>query len=274
MARITELCADGFGEVEIHLHHRDDTEKSLRRKFQDAVAAYRQHGALSAWPDGRHGDLYTVTGRWRIRASKTDGTTAESTMRSRCCRQRMYADFTFPPGSSSAQPRQVNSIYYARSSAQRPKSHEWGQPARAGKSGKDGLLLVPGPPVPYLRRGRPGWRIAMDDSDLAGYRTYNPARLDRWVRAGVHVSVPACVFVSLHCHGADDRNRETLLGNDLNALFTDAEARYNDGKRYRLHYVTARETFNIVKAIEAGVEDAAGARNWLLPPPAAFRHEP
>ena len=30
------------------------------------------------------------------------------------------------------------------------------------------------------------------------------------------------------------------------------DERYNDGKKFKLHYVTAREMYNIVKAAEAG----------------------
>src|SRR4051794_27545094 len=31
------LCAAGFGEVEVHLHHQDDTSASLTRKLEEAV---------------------------------------------------------------------------------------------------------------------------------------------------------------------------------------------------------------------------------------------
>jgi hypothetical protein len=48
------------------------------------------------------------------------------------------------------------------------------------------------------------------------------------------------------------------------------ESRYNDGKRYVLHYVTAREAYNIVKAAEAGEQGDPGRyRDYLLPPPRA-----
>mgnify|MGYP001552303602 CR=1 FL=1 len=64
--------------------------------------------------------------------------------------------------------------------------------------------------------------------------------------------------------------RVALLGRELDALFTDLEARFNDGKRYRLHYVTLREFFNIIKATEAGLDLSPEAcRGWLLPAPAA-----
>ena len=129
-------------------------------------------------------------------------------------------------------------------------------------------MLIQGPLTPFLDRGGPVPRIAMDDSDLAWYRRYNPQRLDRWVRAGIHVVGRLDrIFIKLHCHGAEERNRAALLDADLGALCADAEAHYNDGRRYRLHYVTAREMYNVVKATEAGCEDLSAARNWRVPPP-------
>ena len=37
------------------------------------------------------------------------------------------------------------------------------------------------------------------------------------------------------------------------------ECAYNDGKRHVLHYVTAREMYNIAKAAEAGMTGDPGA---------------
>ena len=46
------------------------------------------------------------------------------------------------------------------------------------------------------------------------------------------------------------------------------ERSYNDGSRYVLHYVTAREAYNIIKAAEAGKSGDPGAwRDFVLPPP-------
>ena len=60
-----------------------------------------------------------------------------------------------------------------------------------------------------------------------------------------------------------------MLGADLETLFSDMEARYNDGHRWRLHYTTAREMFNVIRATELApslpVDDA---RDYLLKPPA------
>ena len=34
---LTELCAAGYGEIEIHLHHGNDTEDSLKAQLDDFV---------------------------------------------------------------------------------------------------------------------------------------------------------------------------------------------------------------------------------------------
>lgn len=269
--RLTELCAAGWGEIELHLHHKDDTDPSLRAKLRDAIAAYRRNGALSVWPDGRPAFGF-VHGNWALDNSRQEngrnfcGVNNELTVLQE---EGCYADFTFPSWQHLSQPRQVNSIYYAVDDPDRPKSYDTGNRARTGIPDPSGLLMVHGPLVPYvLRRGRLP-RVAFDDGDLASYRRYEPARLDRWVRAGVHViGRPDRIFIKLHCHGAADANRLALLGEDLEALFSDAEARYNDGTRYRLHYVTTREIYNIVKATEENLSGEIGAlRDLKLPRP-------
>ena len=65
-------------------------------------------------------------------------------------------------------------------------------------------------------------------------------------------------------------NAATLLGSGM-ATFHDAIGReFNDGRRYRMHYVTAREMFNIVRAAEAGEPGNPGDyRDYVLPPPHA-----
>jgi hypothetical protein len=267
--RIAELCALGYGEIDLHLHHSGDTEASLRARLDEGIAAFRKHGAFSRWADGRPAWGF-IHGNWALDNSRFDqdhcGVNSEiSLLQELGC----YADFTFPAWKHTAQPRLVNSLHYAVDDPALPKSHDQGEAARVGNTAASGLLLVQGPLVPYLDRRGTLPRPAMDDSDLAASRRYEPERLDRWVRAGIHVQGrPDRVFIKLHTHGAPEANREALLGSDLEALFSDAEARYNDGERYRLHYVTAREMFNIIKATEAGAPaPIAELRDWLLPRP-------
>jgi len=49
-------------------------------------------------------------------------------------------------------------------------------------------------------------------------------------------------------------------------MFSYLEKAYNDGIRYRLHYVTAREVYNIVKAAEDGMTgDPHQYRDYRIP---------
>ena len=61
---------------------------------------------------------------------------------------------------------------------------------------------------------------------------------------------------------------DTLLGAPVHAMHAHLERHYNDGERHVLHYVTAREMYNIIKAAEAGLEgNPARYRDFELPPP-------
>ena len=273
MKRISELCSRGFGEVEIHLHHKDDTDAGLRAKLRDAISAYRAHGNLSQWPDGRPAFAF-IHGNWSLDNSRQEGginycgvDNEITVLQEEGC----FADLTFPAWRQLAQPRTLNSVYYALDDPLKPKSYDTGAAAAVGRTAQQGLLMVQGPLVPCIERSEGRSRPGVDDADLAASaaRRYAPCRFDRWVRAHVHVDGrPDRIFIKLCSHGAQDSNRESMLSGDLDALYTDAEARYNDGKRYRLHYVTARELVNVIHATEAGVEDSAVLRDWKFPRPA------
>jgi hypothetical protein len=76
------------------------------------------------------------------------------------------------------------------------------------------------------------------------------------------------VFVKIHTHGTLEADIDTLLGPEMDAMHSYLEAKYNDGASYVLHYVTAREMYNIIKAAEAGcVGNPHSFRDYVLPPP-------
>lgn len=80
---------------------------------------------------------------------------------------------------------------------------------------------------------------------------WGPKRIDAWIRAGIHVhGRPDWVFVKVFCHGGQDY--QSVLGEETDRMFTYLENNYNDGTKYQLHYVTAHEAYNIVKAAEDG----------------------
>jgi hypothetical protein len=93
--------------------------------------------------------------------------------------------------------------------------------------------------------------------------------VDQWVRTGIHVEGrPEWIFIKIHTHGTQEGDMDTLLGQPVDAMHDYLESTYNDGRDYVLHYVSAREMYNIAKAAEAGMTGDPGRyRDFELPKP-------
>jgi hypothetical protein len=75
------------------------------------------------------------------------------------------------------------------------------------------------------------------------------------------------VFVKVHTHGAPETQAASLLGEGGLLLHT-ALRQYNDGQRWRLHYVTAREMFNIaLAAMDGKAGNPNEYRDYSISPP-------
>ncbi|MGV3721154.1 MAG: hypothetical protein ACO1SX_09615 [Actinomycetota bacterium] len=265
---LAELSHSGYGEVEMHLHHRDDTSASLTGKMQDAVGLYRDFGCLGAAPDGNAAYGF-VHGNWALDNSRHDcgrnfcGVNDElSVLQSTGC----YADFTFPALGTGAQPRWANRIFRAQDDPTRPKSYNQGREAAVGVPPDNSFMLVPGP-LAFHRSPDGRWRL--DDGQITGVNVPRPDRTDAWLSAHVHVKGrPEWTIVKVYSHGCTDRNRLPFLTRELDRLWSDLESRYNDGERWRLHYLTAREMYNVIRAAEDGrVGDPNDYRDYLVSPP-------
>ena len=253
----------GFGEVELHLHHDGDTSESLRDKLEQAKEALSRHAGA---PRRTFGFIH---GNWALDNSLPGGRWCGVNNELQVLAEAgCYADFTFPSLCAS-QPRQINSIYYATDDPDRPKSYDRGRPARVGGMPDGDLLLVQGPLALDWRRRRRGLFPAIESGELSVDNLPSPRRTDVWVNVGVRVlGRPEWIFIKLHTHGGNDRNAAMLLGGELlERLWSDLEARYNDGERYMLHYVTAREMYNLAKAAEAGAPGPPEVhRDYAVPP--------
>jgi hypothetical protein len=61
---------------------------------------------------------------------------------------------------------------------------------------------------------------------------------------------PEWVFVKIHTHGF--QSRSAIFSEETDALLSQLERSYGSGD-WRLHYVTAREAYNLVRAAEDGL---------------------
>jgi len=275
LTKIAALCADGYGELEIHLHHDNDTQANFRATMtRFCTLLHERHGALSRDPVTGALAFAFIHGNWCLDNSRADGRWCGINNELILLRELgCYADFTLPSAPSDTQTAKVNAIYYATDDPARPKSHNRGIDVRVGGSASGDLMIVQGPLALNWRSRRFGVVPRIENSDVRRSGPPTPERVDAWVATGIHVEGrPEWVFVKIHTHGTQERDIDTLLGLEMDAMHTYLEQAYNDGKAYVLHYVTARETYNIVKAAEAGKTGNPNAyRDFHLPPPRSSR---
>jgi len=268
--RLADLAAAGCGEVEVHLHHDADTADGLREKLMKFKQQLRSHGCLGS--DRKTGEAMFgfVHGNWALDNSLPDGrwcgVSDELRVLSDC---GCYADFTLPSAPSPAQTRRINSIYYVTSHPDRPRSHDDGVEVRAGGTPTGDLLLVQGPLAVEWFGGRFGLLPRIETGNLAGGIPITPRRVATWVQARVCVAGrPDWIFVKLYTHGCNERNWDVLFGPPIRRMHEHLCSHYNDGARYKLHYVTAREMRNMILAAERGLGENPGAcRDLAIAPP-------
>jgi hypothetical protein len=258
------LCGQGYGEVEVHLHHDRDSAGALREK----LLAYKtllaeRHQLMSR--DRASGELAYgfIHGNWALDNSRLDGRYCGVNNELEVLRETgCYADFTMPSAPSEpTQTRKINSIYYATGNPQRAKSHDWGVDVGMEPIPDHALLLIQGPLLLNWGRRKWGCLPRIENASIQGNQPPTLARLELWLRAHVQVpSRPDWFFVKLHTHGCNPHNQAVLLGDPM-LRFHDALAlRARNDDHFHYHYVSAREMFNLAKAAEAGwtgsVEDA------------------
>jgi hypothetical protein len=262
------LCRAGYGEVEIHLHHDNDTADNLRATltdFRDRLADW--HGLLARDRATGAPAYGFIHGNWALDNSRPDGrycgvNNELDVLRETGC----YADFTLPSAPSPTQTRTINSIYYAVDDPRRPKSHDRGVAAGSAVRPADGLLMIQGPLLLDWRRRKWGLVPRIENGCVQGSQPQTAERIDMWLRARVQVPTrPDWFFVKLHTHGANEANEAVLLGEPMARFHRALAERAAADPLFRFHYVTAREMFNLARAAEAGWRGpVCGALNFEL----------
>jgi hypothetical protein len=262
LARLAErrLC-----EVEVHLHHDGDSRESLRERLVRAISDLSSHGLVATRRfDARRRPAWSfIHGNWALANGRADGRWCGVDDELRCLHELgCYADFTFPSAPDRCQPAVVNAIYYPRDDRRR-RAYEHPEHVRVGSPRRDRVLLVQGPLALARRKGR-GRPLRIDGAAIAAGDPPSAARLRTWIRQHVHVTGrPEWTFVKVHAHGAPERNARVLLGEPMRELYR-ALAALSARREWSVHYVTAREMYNVACAAMDGMT------GW---PPAYFDYE-
>ncbi len=263
LEHLAELQADGFGEVEIHLHHgidKPDNEAQLRRtleEFRDILV--EEHRCLAKMP-GVEKPMYAfIHGNWALANSgggKYCGVDAEMQILSDT---GCYADMTLPSAPDQSQVPRINAIYQCGLPLTERAPHRRGPDLKVGDEVKLPIIFT-GPLVLDLQRRRYGVPVPRLDNGVLSHKyPLSLDRLDRWRLANIQVrGRPDWVFVKLFCHGFLPGDEPVVIGEDLKRFFGDIIELGQRDDQFKVRFATAREAFNIVMAAVDGHSGAPG----------------
>jgi hypothetical protein len=256
---LSDAVFSGAGEIEFHLHHGNDTAANFANTINQGKIWFGTAGAMLAQETGERRFAY-IAGNWALANGQGDdrksGVDSEiALLRDAGC----YADFTFPAFGEKSQPRMANKIYYATHSS-KPKCYDKGVAVQVGKPSGGDLLIFQGPLYVDLKRG------LLDYAAVESYAPYYRSRIENWLNARVSISGrPEWTFIKLHTHGM--QSAAAVTGNAARFMYEDILENLQ-ARGVGVHFATAREAYNIVKAAEAGCAGDPGKyRDYLIPPP-------
>jgi hypothetical protein len=261
----------GFGEVEFHFHHDYDTVESLRPRLESALDQFATLG-FNRTVDGQTRFAF-VHGNFGLDNSNGPYYCGVPNEIALLRELGAFADFSFPSIYLDSQPPFVNDIVAVRDD-DRPKSYAAPLPLSLLRRGEADMMMFEGPLI-----FAPTWNmrrlfLELDDGDVHPSMPASPKRIPRWVRANVHVPQrPEWVFIKLFAHGAESpEDIEAVTGDDFDETLSYLEQHYNDGENYVLHYVTAREAYNIaMAAVDGQSGNPESYRDYIVRPYLASR---
>ena len=253
IARLAEHCHEGWGEIEIQLHHgvhSPDNAENTRRallEFRDALAACRCLSRLDGVGPAKYAFVH---GNWALANSAHGRFCGVDDEMQILANTGCYADFTLPSAPSSAQVRKINSLYECGAPLDKAVPHRRGNELRCGKAPQIFPLMIQGPLMLNLARRRRGWPSpGIENGEITTANPPTIARLKLWQQASITVQGrPEWLFIKLHCHGMDPRDEQAMLGSQIQQFLRELVGQPDRLDKYRVHFVTAREMVNIALA--------------------------
>ncbi|VAW65943.1 hypothetical protein MNBD_GAMMA09-233 [hydrothermal vent metagenome] len=244
--KIKLLCDKNMGDVEIHLHHDNDTADNLEKtlnSFKELL--HTKHGLLRKDKNGNivYGFIH---GNWALDNSRPDGkwcgidNEIDVLIKTGC----VY-DMTMPSAPSNTQTKTINSIYLAKEDG-KCKSHNTGRIVNANtRIAEDELLMIQGPLTLNWYSRKLGLIPRIESGELSFDAPPNNIRSLLWESCNVSIDGDdKNIFIKLHTHGLEDQNVKMFFElNGFENLWSSLEASFRDRDGYSLYYVTAWEMY-------------------------------
>ncbi len=264
LQRMAEMQAEGLGEVEVHLHHgleKPDTPENLRTAltdFRDVLA--NEHKCLSRL-DGNGSPRYAfVHGNLALANSAGGRFCGVDSEMQILAQTGCYADMTLPSAPEQSQVSRINAIYECGHPLTESRPHRSGPAVRVGDRQPMLPIIVTGPLVLNWKRKLRGLPVPrLDDGALTANQPLDPARLDRWRGADIHVEGrPEWIFIKLYCHGFFNFDQPSMIGERIRRFWSEAIEAGDKTGEYKIHFASAREAFNLIMAAVDGKSGEPG----------------
>jgi hypothetical protein len=261
--RLAEHCHDGWGEIEVHLHHGVDAPASAAETrgillaFRDALV--NDHGCLSFIEGSAQPRYAFVHGNFALaNAAGGYGCGLDGEMQI-LADTGCYADFTLPAAAfHPAQIAKVNSLYECELPLHTRAPHRKGKNLKVGRTPKIFPINVQGPLMLDFNRHARNRIGRVENAALTGATPPSLRRLRLWKNAAISVGYrPDWLFIKLHTHSMDPKQREAVIGPPMQHFLAELVQEADDRNEV-IHFVTARETVNIILAACDGREGNPG----------------
>ncbi|HEX6649238.1 MAG TPA: hypothetical protein VF075_06855 [Pyrinomonadaceae bacterium] len=267
---LSALQAEGFCEVEIHLHHgveAPDTAENTRRiltEFRDTLA--EEHKCLSRESPMDPVKYAFVHGNWALANSAGGRWCGVDSEMEILAETGCYADFTLPSVPHQAQVARINAIYTCGKPLDQVKPHRSGPTVVTGKQPSLPIIFEGPLAFDWTRRLHSLPVPRLDDGSLAQNYPLTLKRFNRWRNVRVSVAGrPDWVFVKLYSHGFFDWDQDAMIGPQMRRFMTEVLEFSEKSKEFFVYFASAREAFNIVMAAVDGHSGSPGQyRNYKL----------
>lgn len=252
---ISKICHDDLGDVEIHLHHDDDTAENLKKTLTSfKQLLFDKHNLLRK--DENNNIVYGfIHGNWALDNSRPDGkwcgidNEIDILIETGCA-----YDMTMPSAPSDTQTSTINSIYLAAEDG-KCKSHDKGESLTVGAWKKPNqLLMIQGPLTLNWKSRKLGLIPRIESSELSGDAPPNRERIDLWESCAISLKgAEEHIFIKLHTHGLQPQNMNMFFERGgLEILWSELENKYKDQEGYNLHYLTAWQMYKKIQHLATG----------------------
>lgn len=252
--RLVAHCHEGWGEIEIHLHHgldAPDTPENTRRVIAEFRDEMEKRGNV-CYLDGAGPARYAfVHGNFALANSAGGRMCGVDSELQILAETGCYADLTLPAAAfDDAQISKTNSLYECSLPLDPRAAHSTGIDLAVGRRPRILPLIMQGP----LMLTRSCGRFRIENAALVGANLPTLRRLQFWKQAAISVKGrPDWIFIKLHCHSMDPTHEPATLGDGMR-LFLRELVEGANARNEVLHFTSAREMVNIALAACDGRE--------------------